>query len=61
MHLTKDNGQEVQCGVQDAERLAGLGQEVKGFPVGKLRLKGTFIGHPRVQVGMVAADVHVGV
>ena len=47
MHLTKDDGQEVQCGVQAAERLAGVRQKIKGFPVGKLRLKGNLHRPPQ--------------
>lgn len=35
MHLTKDDGQEVQCGVQAAERLAGVRAEDQGLPCGK--------------------------
>ena len=34
----------------------GLGQKVRGFPVGK----GTFIGHPRVRLEMVAARCSCG-
>lgn len=33
--LTKDDGQEVQCGVQAAERLAGVRAEGQGLPCGK--------------------------
>lgn len=34
-HLTKDDGQEVQCGVQAAERLVGVRAEGQGLPCGK--------------------------
>lgn len=35
MHLTKNDGQEVQCGVQAAERLAAVRAEDQGLPCGK--------------------------